>query len=67
MLAELIAPYLSAVIVTEMSAIGGVILIGMGINMLNLKVDKIKVANMLPAIFLTLLYFPIYNLILSLI
>ena len=67
LLAELIAPYLSAVIVTEMSAIGGVILIGMGINMLNLKVDKIKVANMLPAIFLTLLYFPIYNLILSLI
>ena len=42
-----------------MSAVGGVILIGMGINMLALREERIKVANMLPAIFLPLAYVPL--------
>ena len=59
LLAGLIGPALSSAVVTEMSAVGGTILIGMAVNMLGLGRERIKVANMLPAIFLPLLYFPI--------
>ncbi|MEG2407053.1 MAG: DUF554 domain-containing protein [Clostridiales bacterium] len=56
-LAVQVAPYLSTSIVTQMSAVGGILMIGIAINMLDLK--KISVGNMLPAIFLPLLYHPI--------
>lgn len=59
LLATLVGPYLSPEVVTEMSAIGGVILMGMAVNMLGLRKEPIKVANMLPAILLPLLYMPI--------
>ena len=59
LLAGLVGPALSAAVVTEMSAVGGTILIGMAVNMLGLGKERIKVANMLPAIFLPLLYFPV--------
>lgn len=65
LLAGFIGPALSAEVVTEMSAVGGTILIGMAINMLELGKTRIKVSNMLPAIFLPILYFPILNLIRS--
>lgn len=45
--------------VTEMSAVGGTIILGIGINMLGLAPAKLKVGNMLPAIFLPLLYLPL--------
>ena len=51
LLASALAPVLSSAVVTEMSAVGGVILIGMGINMLEISPKRIKIANMLPAIF----------------
>ena len=66
MLAGVLAPVLDAVAVTEMSAIGGVILMGMGVNMLELSDKRIKVANMLPAIFLPLAYLPLASWISSL-
>jgi len=59
LLAGLVAPYLSETVVTEMSAVGGVILIGMAVNMLEMSPKRIRVANMLPAIFLPILYYPI--------
>ena len=59
LLAGLLAPYLSPAVVTEMSAVGGTILIGMGFNMLELSEKRIKVANMLPAIFLPIAYVPL--------
>ena len=59
LLAGLVAPYLSPAVVTEMSAVGGTILIGMGFNMLELSEKRIKVANMLPAIFLPIAYVPL--------
>ena len=59
LLAGVLAPFLSAAVVTEMSAVGGVILFGMGINMLELSPHRIKVANMLPAIFLPIAYVPL--------
>ncbi len=61
LLAGWIGPALSNQVVTEMSAVGGVILIGMAINMLELGKERIKVSNMLPAIFLPILYFPLAN------
>ena len=48
LLAMWIAPFFSAEIITGLSAVGGVMLIGLGINMLDIK--KIPVANMLPAL-----------------
>ena len=46
-------------VVTEMSAVGGIVILGIGINMLGLAPAKLKVGNMLPAIFLPLAYIPV--------
>lgn len=59
LLAQWVAPYIGADVITAMSAVGGTILIGMGLNMLELSPKKIKVANMLPAIFLPIAYLPL--------
>ena len=59
LLSGLLAPVLSTAVVTEMSAVGGTILIGMAFNMLGLGRERIRVANMLPAIFLPIAYFPV--------
>lgn len=45
--------------VTEMSAVGGTIIVGISLNMLGLPKEKLRVGNMLPAIFLPLLYLPL--------
>ena len=65
LLAGALSPFLSASVVTEMSAIGGAILVGVGINMLSLGPARIRVANMLPAIFLPLAYLPLTEWIVS--
>ena len=49
-LAGYIGPYLSPEVVTEMSASGGILLIALSFTILGIK--KIKVENLLPAIFL---------------
>ena len=56
LLAGVLGSALSEAAVTEMSAVGGVILIGMALNMLECSKERIKVANMLPAIFLPILW-----------
>jgi len=48
-------------VITDMSAVGGLLIIGIGLNML--EMNKIKVGNMLPAIFIPLVYFIIRTLI----
>jgi len=53
LLASSVAPYLSEAVITEMTAVGGVLLVGMGINLLETR--KLKVGNMLPAIFLPII------------
>ena len=53
-----VGPFLDNAVITEMSAVGGVIIMGIAINMLGLGKSKIRVGNMLPAIFLPLLYLP---------
>lgn len=67
LLAGAAAPVLSDEVILEMSAIGGTILIGMAVNMLELGKDRIKVANMLPAIFLPAAYIPLRELLKNLI
>ena len=59
LLAGVIGSALSEAAVTEMSAVGGVILIGMALNMLECTNRRIRVANMLPAIFLPILWMAI--------
>lgn len=53
--ASLVKPLLTPAAVNEMSAIGGLLIMAIGINLLEIK--RLKVGNMLPAIFLPLLYF----------
>ncbi len=62
LLAGLVEPFLSAAVVTEMSAVGGVMLIATGINILGLSKERIKVGNMLPALFLPVLWFAVSGL-----
>ncbi|WP_028829737.1 DUF554 domain-containing protein [Proteocatella sphenisci] len=52
-LAGYVSPYLSPAVVTEMSASGGILLIALAFTILGIK--KIKVANLLPAIFLPII------------
>ncbi len=53
--ALLMKPFLIPEVVNQMSAVGGLLIVGIGINLLEIK--KISVGNMLPAIFLPLLYY----------
>lgn len=60
LLGNAIAPLLSDAVITEMSAVGGLLIMAIGINM---ALDKdIKVANLLPAILIPFLYYPIAQL-----
>ena len=54
-------------VIIEMSAVGGTLILGICFNMLGLAPVKLKVGNMLPAIFLPLLYIPVANLLSGLI
>ena len=55
LLAQLMQTLLSDVVVTEMTAIGGTLIMAIGLNFLEIK--RIKVGNMLPAVFLPIVYF----------
>ena len=54
LLSTVIAPYVSDLLITEVSACGGAIIMMIGINLLNLK--KIKTANFLPALVIEILF-----------
>ena len=60
LLGNLVAPLLSTLVIQEMSAVGGLLIVGVGLNML-IKSD-IKVADLLPAIFIPFIYYPIVGL-----
>lgn len=61
LMAGFLKPFLIASVVSQMSATGGLLIVGIGLNMLREK--KIKVGNMLPAIFLPLIYYFVKSLI----
>ena len=56
--ASLMKQFLTHEVITQMSAVGGLLIVAMGFNMLEMV--KIKVGNCLPAIFIPLLYY-IFN------
>ena len=58
LLAMWIEPLLTAPIITEMSAVGGLLIMGIGLNMIYDK-HRIPVGNMLPAIFMPMAYLPL--------
>lgn len=61
LLAGVVEPYLSAEVIVEMSAVGGIMIIGTGMNILGLTKERIKVGNMLPAIVLPIVWFSVVN------
>lgn len=61
LLAGWIEPLLTDAIITEMSAVGGLLILGIGLNMVYDK-HHIPVGNMLPAIFLPMIYLPLVGL-----
>lgn len=66
LLAGVAEPFLTTQVITEMSAVGGPIFMGMSINLLGLREERVKVGDMLPALFLPIIYFPVANFISSL-
>ncbi|MDY4519049.1 MAG: DUF554 domain-containing protein [Candidatus Spyradocola sp.] len=65
LLAGLLQPLLTEAIITEMSAVGGLLIFAIGLNMQG--ITKIRVGNLLPAILVPLAYIPIYNWIMAMI
>ncbi len=58
LLAQVIAPFLSEVVIAEMTCIGSLLIIAVGLNML--KVTKIKVMNCVLGIFIPILWYLIF-------
>jgi uncharacterized membrane protein YqgA involved in biofilm formation len=54
-LAQFVQSLLSPEVISEMTAVGGTVIMAIGLNFLEIK--RVKVGNMLPAIFLPVLYF----------
>jgi uncharacterized protein len=55
LLAGFIKPWLTAEVISQMSLVGSILIMGIGLTMLEIK--KIKVGNMLPAIFLPFIFY----------
>lgn len=53
--AAYVKPFLVPEVISQMSSVGGLLIVGLGINMLG--EHKIKVGNMLPAVFIPLIYY----------
>lgn len=60
LLAKNLGSFLTMYVINEIAAVGGVLIIAIGITIMDVK--KIKVANMLPAIFIPVIYFIVLNL-----
>lgn len=54
-----IAPFLSDAVITEMTAVGSLLIIGLSLNLLGLT--KLKIMNYLPAVFLSVLFCRLYD------
>ena len=61
--ASLMKPFLITPVINQMSAVGGLLIIAIGFNLL--EIQKIKIGNMLPAIFIPLIYYILKQLVTS--
>lgn len=59
LLATSVKDLLTPEVINEMSAVGGILIMALGINVLGIK--KIKVGNLLPAIFIPIIYYMLAN------
>ena len=59
LMAGLLKPLLIPAVISQMSAVGGLLIMALGLNMI--RQDKLRVGNMLPAIFIPLIYFLIMS------
>ncbi len=59
LMATWLEPLLSASVITEMTAVGSIFIIGLALNMMG--VTKFKLMNYIPAIFLPILLCPLYD------
>lgn len=62
-LAGVLAPFLTDALINELSAVGSVLIIAIGLNMMNFLPERIRVGNMLPAILVPCVYFPVAELL----
>ncbi len=65
LLAGWLEPLLTTAAVNEMNCVGYIIIIGLALNIMG--VTKLKVTNMVPAIFLPIVFVPLYNWIINMI
>jgi len=61
LLASYIQPFLTNDVITCMTAVGSLVIIALGLNLLG--VTKMKIMNFVPAIFLPILFVPLWNLL----
>ncbi len=59
LLAQFVAPLLSDVVIAEMTCVGSVVILALGLNLIG--VTKLKIMNFLPAILLPILLCPLYE------
>ena len=59
LLSGVIAPLLTDALINEMSAVGSLLIIGIGINSMEVTKSRIRVGNMLPAIIIPCIYLPL--------
>ena len=64
LLAGWIAPFLTNDVITCMTAVGSLLIIALGLNILGIK--KLKIMNFIPAMFLPIGLIPLYDLIIGL-
>lgn len=64
-LAQYLAPVLSDPVITEMMAVGSLVIIGQAFNML--KLTEMKIMNFVPAIFMPIAVLPIYDYVTALV
>jgi len=59
LLSGVLAPLLTDALIAEMSAVGSILIIALSLNMLEMTKERIRVGNMLPAILVPCVYFPV--------
>ena len=65
LLSGVVAPFLTTQMITELSAVGSVLIIGLSLNMLEVTKERIRVGNMLPSMLVILAYAPVLRLVQS--
>jgi uncharacterized membrane protein YqgA involved in biofilm formation len=61
LLAGVVKPWLNDAVISQMSMVGGILIFAIGLNLLEIK--RINVGNMLPAVFIPVIYYLIKSLI----